>query len=208
MDIKIFRLGIYGTNSYLTWNDEKIGYLFDCGGENLESVSTFIEENKINLKYVIITHGHGDHIGGLNKLKELYPDVEVYIGKGEEEFLCSDNLNLMSFITGTTFQYNGKYKTVQDGDKIGEWEVFDTPGHTIGSKCFYFSNENILITGDTIFKESYGRYDLPTGSKEMLFNSLQKLCKLFPDETVIYSGHTGPTTIEHEKRYLHRENII
>lgn len=90
---------------------------------------------------------------------------------------------------------------------IGDFKVIDTPGHTIGSKSFYYEKEKILISGDTLFKRSYGRYDLPTGNLEMLCNSLKKLSKL-PDETIVYNGHTDSTTIGEEKRFLERVGIL
>lgn len=208
MKIKKFCLGNFMTNSYLVWNDEKEAYLFDCGGENVENIETFIKNNELILKYIVLTHGHGDHIAGLNKLKNLYPDATVYIGKEEEKFLVSQDLNLMSFINGKDFEYLGEYTTVKEGDFVGSFKVFDTPGHTIGSKCYYLEDENILISGDTLFRRSYGRYDLPTGSGDDLFKSLAKLCKSLPKKTVVYSGHSDPTTIGEELEILTAQGII
>ena len=90
---------------------------------------------------------------------------------------------------------------------IGDFKVIDTPGHTIGSKCFYDEKGKILISGDTLFRRSYGRYDLPTGDLNMLCNSLEKLSKL-PEETVVYNGHTDETTIGEEKIFLGRVGIL
>ena len=106
-------------------------------GENLDRLTTFIKTNGLTLKYIVLTDGHGDHIAGLNKIVEEYPEAEVYIGKEEAAFLTEDELNLMIYITGRNFVYDGTYNVVKDGDKIGEFIVIDTPGHTIGSKSFY-----------------------------------------------------------------------
>lgn len=208
MNIQTFYLGSLMTNCYLVWNDDKDAYLFDCGGENLGRVETFIKTKGLNLKYMILTHGHGDHIAGLNRIKELYPEVKVYIGKEEEDFLFNQELNLMRYINGNNFEYNGEYSTVKEGDKIGEFEVIDTPGHSIGSKCFYNKENKILISGDTMFRRSFGRYDLPTSSGEMLFNSLRKLCEKLPEDTKVYSGHSEPTTIGEEKTFLTMQGMI
>ena len=90
---------------------------------------------------------------------------------------------------------------------VGEFKTIDTPGHTRGSKCFYYEAENILISGDTMFRRSYGRYDLPTGDIESLFHSLYKLSKL-PDKTVVYSGHSDMTTIGEEKIFLKNIGVL
>ena len=202
MNIQTFYLGSLMTNCYLVWNDKKEAYLFDCGGENIGRVETFIKTHGLTLKYMVLTHGHGDHIAGLNRVKELYPDVKVYIGKEEERFLIDQDLNLMKYINGTEFNYNSDYITVKEGDMVGEFK------HTVGSKCYYNSDSKILISGDTLFKRSFGRYDLPTSDGETLFRSLKKLCTEVPEDTKVYSGHTEVTTIGEEKQFLTMQGLI
>lgn len=207
MNIQIFYLGSLMTHCYLVWNENREAYLFDCGGENIGRVETFLKTHELTLKYMVLTHGHGDHIGGLNRIKEIFPDVTVYIGKEEEKFLTEPELNLMRYMNGKDFIYDGDYITIKEGDMVGEFEVLDTPGHTIGSKCFYNVKEKMLISGDTMFKRSFGRYDLPTSDGEMLFNSLRKLCTL-PEDTKVYSGHSEPTTIGEERAFLTMQGMI
>jgi hydroxyacylglutathione hydrolase len=184
------------------WNEEKIGYLFDCGGTNIDRLETYIKTNSIQLKYIILTHGHGDHISGLKLLVNKYPKAEVYIGKEEQEFFTNPEYNLAYYIDGHVFTYEGEYRIMKEGDIIGEFKVIDSPGHTIGSKCFYAEKDKMLISGDTMFKNSFGRYDMPTSSGESLFKSLKKLCDTLPDDTVVYSGHTEDTTIGEERKFL------
>ncbi len=112
----------------------------------------------------------------------------------------------MIYITGRNFVYDGTYSVVKEGDKIGEFIVIDTPGHTIGSKSFYCPESKILISGDTMFRRSYGRYDLPTSSGDMLFKSLRKLCEL-PEDVRVYSGHSDETTIGEEKKFLSMQGV-
>ncbi len=208
MKIKTFYLGQMMSCAYLTWDeDTKEAFLFDCGGEDLANLFAFLRANELNLKKVIFTHGHHDHIGGLEKLLQHIPDAEVYIGEEEKEFLADANLNLSGFL-GTKFTYDGKLKTVKEGDMIGDFQVIDTPGHTVGSKCYYNQKEKIMISGDTLFRRSYGRYDLPTGNGEILFKSLKKICTEYPGETKVYSGHTEVTTLGEEKMFLEMNGLI
>ena len=208
MEIRRFATGPFQTNCYLVWNDKKEAYFFDCEGERLNRVEETIEKEGLTLKYIILTHGHGDHICGLNKMKEMYPDATVYIGEEEKEFLDNNSLNLAPNIIGRVFHYNGGFRTLTNGDKVGDFTVIDTPGHTIGSKCFYNKESKILISGDTMFRRSFGRYDLPTSSGKQLFDSLAKLCAKLPEDTVVYSGHTEPTTIGEEKIFLTHNGLI
>lgn len=208
MKIKCFPLGAMYTNCYLAYDEKtKEAYFFDCGGKNIGRLNEFIKENDLDLKYIILTHGHGDHIEGLNLLAETYPDAKVYIGKEEKEFLYNSNLSLTKNISGEDFIYNGELTVLSEGDMVGKFKTIDTPGHTVGSKCFYYEAENILISGDTMFRRSYGRYDLPTGDIDDLFHSLYKLTKL-PEKTVVYSGHSEPTTIGEEKVFLSNIGVI
>ena len=208
MEIRRFATGPFQTNCYLVWNDKKEAYFFDCEGERLNRVEETIEKEGLTLKYIILTHGHGDHICGLNKMKEMYPDATVYIGEEEKEFLDNNSLNLAPNIIGRVFHYNGGFRTLTNGDRVGDFTVIDTPGHTIGSKCFYNKESKILISGDTMFRRSFGRYDLPTSSGKQLFDSLAKLCAKLPEDTVVYSGHTEPTTIGEEKIFLTHNGLI
>lgn len=208
MKIKCFPLGNMYTNCYLAYNEEnKDAYFFDCGGKNISKLNEYIKEKNLNLKYIILTHGHGDHIEGLNLLAKTYPEAKVYIGEEEREFLYNSDLSLSSRIFGEDFNFEGKAISVKEGDMVGEFLTIDTPGHTRGSKCFYYAAENILISGDTMFRRSYGRYDLPTGNVDDLYRSLEKLTKL-PEETIVYSAHSDETTIAEEKIFLRNIGVL
>ena len=92
MRVKCFHLGAYGTNCFLAYDENNIAYFFDCGGRNLDKVYDFIREHNLNLKYIVLTHGHGDHIEGLNDLASHYPEAKVYIGEEDKDFYIIQNL--------------------------------------------------------------------------------------------------------------------
>ncbi|MBC2851632.1 MBL fold metallo-hydrolase [Cetobacterium sp. 8H] len=208
MKIKTFPLGGYMTNCYLVWNEKNEASLFDCSDSRLQGVVSFIKEHNLELKNVILTHGHGDHIGGINEIMRLFPNATLYIGKEEEKFLTDASLNLSYAIQGYDFIYTGKFTPIKEGDSIFGFEVVDTPGHTIGSKCFYNSDAKIMISGDTLFRRSYGRFDLPTGNLSQLQRSLKKICENYPEDTIVYSGHSEPTTLGEERRVLKSQGMF
>lgn len=199
MNIKRFVLGVLDSNSYLIYK-EKEATLIDVGGEDIENIIAFLEENNLELKKVLLTHGHYDHIAGINKLFRYNKNIEVYIGKEDIEFLKDPNLNLSFWIDQTNFKImdNIKIISIVENDMIDEFKVIDTPGHTIGSKSFYDEKEKVLFSGDTLFKMSFGRTDFPTGNRNDLKRSLKVLNEL-PEEVVVYSGHGMKTFIKTEK---------
>lgn len=202
MKLKEFNLGLYGTNCYLAYEENGMGIMFDMGGENLNEFQDFIFKNNITLKSLILTHGHYDHISGLNLFHKLFPETDILIHEREAIFLKDSNYSLSQLIDGKDFNYLGEYKTFKDGDILDGFQVIHTPGHTGGSSCLYSKEMNTLISGDTMFKRSFGRTDLPTSEPEAIFVSLKKLCDTLPKETKVYSAHTEPTTIKEEKEFL------
>lgn len=208
MMIKSFYLGVYMTNCYLVWNENNEASLFDCGDTRLETLVDFIDSHNLKLQNVILTHGHGDHIGGINEIKKIYPDVKIFIGKEDEKFLTDSTFSLSYAIQGYDFKYEGEYTLLKEGDSIFGFQVIDTPGHTIGSKCFYNPTEKIMISGDTLFRRSYGRYDLPTGNLLSLKESLRKICENYPEDTIVYSGHSESTLLGDERKVLKSQGMI
>lgn len=207
MKIKSFGLGIYLTNCYLAYIDKKEAYFVDCGGTELDEVKKYIRENDINIKALILTHGHHDHISGVEEFAKSFPEATIYISEEEKEFLTEPNYSLSKMINGIAFKYEGAVTTVNDNDVIGPFTVMMTPGHTRGSMCLYNKENNLLFSGDTMFKRSYGRYDLPTSSGDSLIKSLKRLTQL-PPETVVYSAHSDSTTIEEEIIFLKSQGMI
>ena len=189
----------FSENTYLVNKGNEV-FVIDPGA-HFKEIKTIIDENNYILKGVLLTHGHFDHIFSLNDMIQEY-NPEIYIHKDERDFLFSASLNLSSMIN-KQFKINSKDKinVIEDGFKItlgrDDIIVIHTPGHTRGSVCYLY--KKYLFSGDTLFKGTVGRTDLPTGNKVTLERSLQKLISKCKDNTVVYPGHGDITTILNEK---------
>lgn len=201
MKIKSFVVGIAGANLYLITNEKtKETIAIDPGG-NLKKIDDYIEENGLILKAILLTHGHFDHIMGIEEMKK-HGEVPVYIAEPDLELLEDGDKNLSTMFVNEGFVYQGA-TSLQDGAIIKEagftLELIETPGHTEGSSCYYLKEEGVLFSGDTLFRASVGRTDLVGGSDKIGPSIKEKLFVL-PDETVVYPGHGGATTIGYEKK--------
>lgn len=197
MIIKTFIKPPIDNNNYLIIDeDTKEAALIDCSCFD-DEILTEIEDQKANLKYVLLTHGHFDHITGLNDTDE---DVKVLMHSADMEWIKELNtyLPMIGMPAMKTPRIDGHFS---DGDiiKLGNLEikVIHTPGHTQGGVCFYV--ENNLFSGDTIFRESIGRCDLPGGDYNQIIDSIEERIFTLPEETVIYPGHGRTTTVGWEK---------
>lgn len=200
MKIEKFFNPICEENMYIAINSNDECYIIDPGDIYMTKVIDYIKDNNLILKAILLTHGHFDHILGIEKVLK-YKEVPIYISKIDKEYLYDPNLSLANMI-GNKFSLDRKYEvlTINDDDTVYEFKVIATPGHTTGSVCFYNEEDKILISGDTILKSSYGRVDFPTGNMQDMVNSLRRLIKL-PDDVKIYPGHGPNTELKNEKRY-------
>lgn len=203
MKIEKFVLGPVGTNCYIVRNeDTKECFIVDMAACPPELVS-HIKNTGLTVKAVLLTHGHFDHIMGLDRFLEEFP-VPVYACAAERELLESAQLNSSSGMLGHPYTFAGA-EFIKDGDLLViagmKIQVIQTPGHTIGGCCYYIASENVLFSGDTLFRASVGRTDLPTGSMGALVRSVTDRLLVLPDETCVYPGHMEETTIGYEKQY-------
>lgn len=152
-----------------------------------------------DLKYILLTHGHFDHIIGVKSVKEKY-SAQVVISKEDEPMLNSSKLSLAVFCNAPQNNVDADI-IVKDGDEIilGEIKikVMATPGHTSGSVCYIA--ENCIFSGDTLFYCSCGRTDFPSGSPEQMMSSIQKL-KALDGDYKVYTGHNNLTTLDFERK--------
>ena len=203
MKIEKFVLGPVGTNCYIVSNDDTMEcFIVDVAACPPEFVS-HIRNSGLTVKAVLLTHGHFDHIMGLDRFLEEFP-VPVYACAAEKDVLESSQLNSSAGMLGQPYTFTGA-RFVKDGDLLDvagmKIQVIQTPGHTIGGCCYYIADENVLFSGDTLFRASVGRTDLPTGSMSALVRSVTDRLLVLPDETRVYPGHMEETTIGYEKQY-------
>lgn len=213
-EIKIGRmvLSMCQTNCYFLYRDgEKDCIVIDPADKGNQIYGT-LQKNGFYVKGILLTHGHFDHIWGLDELRDavnaaaecdgLEP-VKAYAFEAEKELLRDAHKNV-SAQTGRpcTTSADGYLKDGQEITLAGiTLQVISTPGHTVGGCCYYVKEAGILISGDTLFAESVGRTDFPTGSMGTLVRSIKDKLFVLPDETRVYPGHGDSTTIGHEKEY-------
>ena len=202
IEIKSMTLGMVATNCYLIINKENKEALLVDPADNALRISNVIEENGCTLKAILLTHGHFDHIMALNDLKKRY-NVPVYAHEEEEDVLKQSSLNLSGSIGQIYTTQADVY--VKDGEHLKlaglDVIVLYTPGHTKGGVCYYFPEETVLMSGDTLFHCSIGRTDFPTGSMSQLVRSVKEQLFVLPDDVQVYPGHDSVTSIGYEKQY-------
>ncbi len=197
MIIKTFVEPPIENNNYLVIDEaSKEAILIDCSSDILENIKPVLKENNANLKHILLTHGHFDHITGL----DAEHDADVYMHSNDAEWV--EQLNQYLPMVGLPPMDVPKIdKFINDGDilKLGEKEikVIHTPGHTQGGVCFLIDGN--LFSGDTIFRESIGRCDLPGGNFDQIIESIQDKIFTLPENIVIYPGHGPKTSVGWEK---------
>lgn len=196
--LKKYTTGDFETNSYLIYNEKNEAIIIDCGLD-YKSVALEIKES-YDVKAIFLTHGHVDHIDGI----KYFPNIKIYISGIEEKFLYDSSYSLYNFTDIKSPYKRGDLDVslVNDGDIIDiigkKVLVTSTPGHTKGSVCYSYQNK--LFSGDTLFKESEGRCDLPTGNERDIEKSLKKISEKFNDLFDVYPGHGPKTTMKYERQ--------
>lgn len=175
MKIEKFSLGILGANCYLLINEEtKDTVVVDPGGHS-KKFTAYIEEEKLNLVAILLTHGHFDHIMGIDSILENW-NIPVYVEEEDLPIMTDPELNLSSSYTNG-YSFDGA-KPLKDGQKLelaGETiEVIHTPGHTMGGCCYYLPVEHAVFSGDTLFQRSVGRTDFPNSSQDAIVRSVRE----------------------------------
>jgi len=203
-DIKIGRMviGVCATNAYFIYREGSDKCIVIDAPDNGKGMADSLKKNGFEVSALLLTHGHFDHIWGASQLRSA-TSAKIYALDAEEELLSDSALNSSAMAgRAATVKANAFLK---DGEEIEiegiKIKVIATPGHTVGSCCFYIPEAGFLISGDTLFFESVGRTDLPTGSGATLERSIREKLFVLPDDTKVYPGHGDETTIGHEKKY-------
>jgi glyoxylase-like metal-dependent hydrolase (beta-lactamase superfamily II) len=195
----------FDQNCYCLFDESKEAVVIDPGSP-LETIKSFLEKEELNLKAVLLTHGHFDHIISANELS-AWSGAPIYASRSEARLLREPRLNLSIFGLGKPLSLiPGIWLDEGAEVKFGNESltVINTPGHTPGGICFYNKDQGAIFTGDTMFWETVGRTDFNLSDGEALTRSIKEKLLPLPKDTVVYPGHGRPTDISHE-RMIHSE---
>ena len=202
MYFRKFVVGEMANNNYLLIDNHEAA-LIDCTGD-IPELDSVLNENNAELKYILLTHSHFDHIAGVKKIQDKY-NVTVCIHEADKKSLETTN-DFMYAVGLPAIDIPSVDRLLHDGDKISlgnvDIEVIHLPGHTLGGVGYKV--DNMIFSGDTVFLGSVGRTDLPGGDYSTIVDTVKNKIFMLDDKTILYPGHGADTTVEYEKKY----NII
>lgn len=201
LSLSVMPVGTIQTNCYFVMNTvTKEAIVIDPGDEE-ERILAYLNQEQMTLKAILLTHGHFDHMMAASGLASA-TRARIYCSEPDAAML-SDSYQNVSSMFGSAYAMEPDLivKDQQILEFSGtKFQVLATPGHTKGSVCYYMFQEHILFAGDTIFFESVGRSDFPTGSELQLEESVHMLLSVLPEDTKVFTGHGTSTTIGYEKK--------
>lgn len=201
VDIHSFISGPFQTNTYLLVCNSEC-WIVDPAGPAAQMVN-FIESSALNPLKILLTHGHADHISGVNTLMDRFADIKLAC-PAEDAFMLTDPQANLSSAFGVALTTPPADEQIQPGQSLSlgdlTWSVLDTSGHTPGGVSYYCAEADTAIVGDTLFAGSIGRTDLPGGETRRLVKNIRNNLMSLPEETRVLPGHGPETTIGLEKR--------
>ena len=197
--INVARVGFIQTNCYFILNDEtKKGIIVDPGDE-ADYIEDCVKQLEMVPEALFLTHAHYDHIGAVGEIKEKYK-VPVYVHEADIPMLEDKSKNMGM----TEYHLRGDDVILHGGEELDiagmKIQVIHTPGHTPGGVCYYFKGNSFLISGDTLFRFSWGRTDFPGGDERAIMSSIREKLLPLPEDTRVFPGHDSPTRIGDERR--------
>jgi hydroxyacylglutathione hydrolase len=198
---EIFKVGMLQCNCSIFGDPETREAMVVDPGDDITVIEDVLARFGLRCQAIVVTHAHIDHIGGAAKLKAR-TGAPVYMNARDQELY--DNLEMQAAWLGTKTPEQTEVDTdLRDGLKLqlgpAAFHVLHTPGHTQGSTCLWIPSEKKLVAGDTLFRESIGRTDLPGGDGRQILTSIHTQLLTLPEETVVFPGHGPTTTIGHER---------
>lgn len=202
MKVEIFVVGGMEVNCYYLINEETKECLIVDPGECPDRLLNRISMMEYKPAGILLTHGHFDHIRGVDRMRKEY-NIPVYAFEKEYVLLDDPKMNMSAYYGSSVVVKDVTYlKDNEILELVGcKIKVIATPGHTVGGCCYYIEEDNILFSGDTLFCASVGRTDFPTGSFPLMEAAIKERLFVLPDETVVYPGHMDVTTIQYEKTH-------
>lgn len=199
MQVDCLSLGDFGTNCYCV---RKSAEQNDCAildpGLGAEVLVRFLQRRNLRPEQILLTHGHIDHIAGVEVLRRQYPGIPVAIHRADANMLGDSETNL-SLMLGQPFETAAAERILEEGDLVEAagvpLRVLHTPGHTPGGICLHCPEEKTVFVGDALFAGSIGRTDFPGGDYGQLINAIRTKLLTLPPETIVYNGHGPATTI-------------
>jgi len=201
-------VGPIAANCWIYRYDNNLAAVIDPGAE-ADKIISALEKNSLAPKYILLTHGHFDHIGATAKLKAAFPsEIKIAVHRDDAKYLGDNAREIQRQSLKAAMGDDSMLETLwhetppediilEEGSVIGPFTVIHTPGHTQGSICFWDKEAGALFTGDTLFKRGYGRTDLPDSDEVQMASSLRRLLSM-EDRLAVYPGHGGETTIGRE----------
>ena len=201
--LRITRLvvGYVSTNCYIAYNQETGTCVIVDPGDSADRILAKAEELGVKPEAVLLTHGHFDHIMAVPDIVKRFPSLPVFAYRDEEVLLSDAAMNESTMIRKPIVLDGICY--LEDGAELElagyNWRLISTPGHTVGSCCYYIEEAAVLFSGDTLFDGDCGRTDLATGDTSAIINSIRNVLMKLPDETQVLPGHETFTTIGRER---------